>query len=57
MAFRLAWRTRAVMRMVPEWPESGFRGEPPGWTGELGRQRRAAAGRAGGEMDTPGGGR
>jgi hypothetical protein len=26
MAFRLARRTRTVMRMVPVWPESGFQG-------------------------------
>ena len=25
MAFRLAWRTRIVVLMVPTWPGSGFR--------------------------------
>jgi hypothetical protein len=30
MAFQLVRRTGIVVLMVPTWPESGFRNEPPG---------------------------
>ena len=43
MAFRLAWRTRIVVLMVPTWPGSGFREGVAGcgagdWPGGRGRQ-------------------
>ena len=37
MAFQVARRTRTVVRMVPTWPEFGFRGR--------GRRREGYAGR------------
>ena len=43
MAFRLTWRTRIVVLMVPTWPGSGFREGIAGcgagdWPGGRGRQ-------------------